>query len=159
MKNKTYRHGSYGKLVLYVRHDCSFVSLNSRLPKASAVLKVKLELGRSSGNPLTIKGRVYLKEQRHWYEEDNTAFLVERVAFPIHGSVFSRRSTVMPDLISVPHPFLLIPLLIPIIKISSRTEYHVSCPMIRPRISPACSTLSTQIPSLPCKRNTWTRMT
>ncbi|KAG9042819.1 hypothetical protein FS837_010329 [Tulasnella sp. UAMH 9824] len=57
-----------------------------------------------SSNPLTIGGRMYLKHQRHWYEEGNIAFLVERTAFRLHGSVLSRRSTVMANLISVPRP-------------------------------------------------------
>lgn len=47
---------------------------------------------------------MYLKHQRHWYEEGNIAFLFERAAFRLHGSVLSRRSTVMADLINVSRP-------------------------------------------------------
>ncbi|KAG8900595.1 hypothetical protein FRC00_012166 [Tulasnella sp. 408] len=65
------------------------------------VYSSKPDSGDLSRNPLVIGGKVYLKHQRHWYEEGNIAFLVERAAFRLHGSVLSRRSTVMADLMNV----------------------------------------------------------
>ncbi|KIO15675.1 hypothetical protein M407DRAFT_34741 [Tulasnella calospora MUT 4182] len=57
-----------------------------------------------SSDPLVIKSRLYRKHKHHWYDEGNIAFLVENTAFRLHGSVLSRKSSVMADLLSIPNP-------------------------------------------------------
>lgn len=57
-----------------------------------------------SQDPLVIKGQRYWKHDDHWYEDGNMAFLVETTAFRLHGSVLSRRSPVMANLLSLPLP-------------------------------------------------------
>lgn len=63
-----------------------------------------------SDNPLVIRSRSYLKHKEHWYEEGNIAFLVGNTAFRLHGSVLSRRSSVIADMLSLPQPSLPNPL-------------------------------------------------
>lgn len=57
-----------------------------------------------SQDPVVIKGQRYWKHDDHWYEDGNMAFLVETMAFRLHGSVLSRRSPVMANLLSLPLP-------------------------------------------------------
>ncbi|KAG8923583.1 hypothetical protein FRC01_012589 [Tulasnella sp. 417] len=82
MKNKNRQRGSY----------------------ASSVSKLDWDSEDLSDDPLTINGQLYFKNPRHWYEEGNIAFLAQSTAFRLHGSVLSRRSTVMAKLISLPRP-------------------------------------------------------
>ncbi|KAG9024890.1 hypothetical protein FS837_005156 [Tulasnella sp. UAMH 9824] len=49
-----------------------------------------------------IKDRSYTRHSKHWYEDGNFGFLVEEIAFLVHRSVLSRRSSFMADLFSLP---------------------------------------------------------
>ncbi|KAG9024888.1 hypothetical protein FS837_005154, partial [Tulasnella sp. UAMH 9824] len=49
-----------------------------------------------------IDGRSYAKHHEHWYEDGSFGFLVEGMAFLLHRSLLSRRSSVMEDLFTLP---------------------------------------------------------
>ncbi|KAG9043293.1 hypothetical protein FS837_009779 [Tulasnella sp. UAMH 9824] len=51
---------------------------------------------------VSIDDRSYIKHSQHWYEDGNFGFLVEEIAFLVHRSVLSRRSSLMADLFSLP---------------------------------------------------------
>ncbi|KAG9042824.1 hypothetical protein FS837_010334 [Tulasnella sp. UAMH 9824] len=62
------------------------------------------DFGNILGVSLTIREKVYWKHPEHWYEDGNFGFLVGSAAFRLHGSILSRRSQVMEDLLSLPQP-------------------------------------------------------
>lgn len=49
-----------------------------------------------------VDNRSYTKHSQHWYEDGNFGFLVEEIAFLVHRSVLSRKSSLMADLFSLP---------------------------------------------------------
>ncbi|KIO15676.1 glycoside hydrolase family 55 protein, partial [Tulasnella calospora MUT 4182] len=62
-----------------------------------------------AASTLLIHGKRYKKHERHWYEEGNFGFLVGDIAFRLHRSILSRRSSVISDLFSTPQPLFPIP--------------------------------------------------
>ncbi|KAG8930499.1 hypothetical protein FRC00_001106 [Tulasnella sp. 408] len=47
-------------------------------------------------------GRTYTMHSRHWYDDGNFGFLVERTAFLVHRSFLASRSSVMADMFGLP---------------------------------------------------------
>ncbi|KAG8930498.1 hypothetical protein FRC00_001105 [Tulasnella sp. 408] len=55
-----------------------------------------------SNRSVFVNNRSYTKHLKHWYEDGNFGFLVEEMAYLVHRSVLSRRSSLMADLFSLP---------------------------------------------------------
>ncbi|KAG9018128.1 hypothetical protein FRB90_012149 [Tulasnella sp. 427] len=49
---------------------------------------------------VTIGGKQYCKNPIHWYEDGSVGFLVETIAFRVHGGILSRKSQVMHNLLN-----------------------------------------------------------
>ncbi|KIO25656.1 hypothetical protein M407DRAFT_236844 [Tulasnella calospora MUT 4182] len=67
------------------------------------------ELPDLAASTLLIHGKRYRKHEHHWYEEGNFGFLVGDIAFRLHRSILSRRSSVISDMFRTPQPLFPIP--------------------------------------------------